>query len=131
MADVDMGSTETTATAMALIASMVQKQLIASAQIMFTIQDETARAVDGLKSVSFPKAGNLTPVAKVENTATESQVLTYAVDTLALDQHTHTFVRLEDNQTFIVPTSAAPARQIKSSDSSAPLKATVRPGRRS
>jgi N4-gp56 family major capsid protein len=96
MADADMGVTETVASAMALIAAMVQKQLIAEAKIMFTVQDESARAVKGAKSVSFPRTGNLDPVAKAENTASESIALTYAVDTLALDQHYHTFVRLED-----------------------------------
>ncbi len=96
MADVDMGVTETSATGAALVAAMVQAQLIASAQIMFAVQDESARAPKGAKSVAFPKTGALTPVAKVENVATYSQALTYAVDTLTLDQHMHTLVRLED-----------------------------------
>ncbi len=96
MPDVDMGSTETSATAIALISSMVQMQLIAEAKIMFTVQDESARATKGASSVKFPRTGALDPVAKVENTASYSQALTYAGDTLSLNQHTHTFVRLED-----------------------------------
>jgi N4-gp56 family major capsid protein len=96
MADVDMGTTETTASGMSVVAAMVQKQLIAKAKIMFTVQDESKRAVKGAKSVSFPRTGDLTPASKAENVATESQALTYAVDTLTLDQHYHTLVRLED-----------------------------------
>ncbi len=96
MSDVDMGVTETSATGVALVAAMVQAQLIANAQIMFTVQDESGRVGKGAKTVAFPKTGALTPVAKVENVATYSQALTYDVDTLTLDQHMHTLVRLED-----------------------------------
>ncbi len=96
MADVDMGVTETSATGQAIVAAMVQNQLIAKAKLMFTVQDESSRAVKGAKSVAFPRTGNLDPVAKAENTASESIALTYAVDTLTLNQHFHTFVRLED-----------------------------------
>jgi N4-gp56 family major capsid protein len=96
MADADMGVTETSATGLAVISAIVQKQLLAAAKIMFTVQDETARVAPGAKSVSFPRAGDLAPVAKAENTNSFSQALTYAVDTLALDKHYHTFVRLED-----------------------------------
>lgn len=96
MSDVDMGVTETSATAMDIVAAMVQKQLIAKAKLIFTVQDESARAVKGSKSVKFPRTGDLDPVAKVENVATESKALTYATDQLLLDQHFHTLVRLED-----------------------------------
>jgi N4-gp56 family major capsid protein len=96
MSDADMGVTETSATGAAVVAAMVQQQLIAKAKLMFTVMDESARATKGAKSVSFPRTGALTPVAKTENTASESIALTYAVDTLSLDQHFHTFVRLED-----------------------------------
>lgn len=96
MSDADMGVTETSATGLAVISALVQTQLIAAAKIMFTIQDETGRVAPGAKSVSFPRTGDLDPVAKAENTASESQALTYAVDTLNLDKHFHTFVRLED-----------------------------------
>jgi N4-gp56 family major capsid protein len=91
-----MGVTETSATGAAVVAAMVQQQLIAKAKLMFTVMDESARAGKGAKSVAFPRTGALTPVAKSENTASESIALTYAVDTLTLDQHYHTFVRLED-----------------------------------
>jgi N4-gp56 family major capsid protein len=96
MSDADMGVTETSATGQAIVAAMVQKQLIAKAKLMFTVQDESARAGKGALSVAFPRTGALAPVAKSENTASESIALTYAVDTLTLDQHFHTFVRLED-----------------------------------
>ena len=96
MADADMGVTETSATGSDVIAAMVQKQLVAKAKLIFTVQDESSRAKPGAKSVSFPRTGALDPVAKVENTASESQALTYAADKLTLDQHFHTFVRLED-----------------------------------
>lgn len=96
MSDVDMGVTETSATGQDLVAAIVQQQLIAKAQFMFCIRDESARAVKGAKSVSFPRTGNLDPVAKTENTATESQALTFAVDQLSLNQHVQTLARLED-----------------------------------
>jgi N4-gp56 family major capsid protein len=96
MSDADIGVTETSATGQAIVAAMVQKQLIAKAKLMFTVQDESARAGKGATSVSFPRTGALDPVAKAENTASESIALTYAVDTLTLNQHFHTFVRLED-----------------------------------
>ncbi len=92
----DMGVTETSATGLAVISALVQKQLIAAAKLMFTVQDESARVAPGALSVSFPRTGDLDPVAKSENTPSTSQVLTYAVDTLALDKHYHTYVRLED-----------------------------------
>ena len=97
MVDVDMGFTETSATSMDLVSAIVQKQLIAAAKLMFTVQDESARAVKGASSVSFPRTGDLTPDDKVENVATESQELTLAMDSLLLNQHAHTFVRLEDS----------------------------------
>jgi N4-gp56 family major capsid protein len=96
MADADMGVTETSATGVDLVAAMVQKQLIAKAKLMFTVMDESSRATKGAKSVSFPRTGDLTPVAKTENTASESIALTYAADQLALDQHYQAYVRLED-----------------------------------
>lgn len=96
MSDADIGVTETSAAGSAIIAAMVQKQLIAKAKLMFTVQDESARAVKGAKSVAFPRTGDLSPTAKSENTASESVALTYAVDTMNLDKHYQTFVRLED-----------------------------------
>lgn len=96
MSDADMGVTETSATGQDLVAAIVQQQLIATAQLIFTVRDESARAVKGAKSVSFPRTGNLDPVAKVENVASDSQALTFAADQLALSQHFQTLVRLED-----------------------------------
>ncbi len=96
MGDVDMGVTETAATGQDLVAALVQQQLIANAQFMFCIRDESARAVKGAQSVSFPRTGNLDPSAKSENTASESVALTFAADQLNLDQHYQTLVRLED-----------------------------------
>ncbi len=92
----DMGVTETSATGQDLVSAIVQQQLIARAQLMFTIQDESARAVKGAKSVSFPRTGDLSPVAKVENTPSSTQALTFDADELALTAHYHTLVRLED-----------------------------------
>lgn len=90
-------TTQTSATGQAVISALVQKQLIAKAKLWFTVQDESARAQKGAKSVSFPKTGALTPAAKVAGTATTAQALTYAVDTLSLNKHFHTLVVLEDS----------------------------------
>jgi N4-gp56 family major capsid protein len=96
MSSEPMGVTETSATGMDLVAAMVQKQLIAKAKLMFTVQDESSRAVKGAKSVSFPRTGDLTPVAKAENTDSDAIALTYAADQLLLDQHYQAYVKLED-----------------------------------
>lgn len=96
MSDVDMGVTETSATGQDLVSAIVQQQLISTAQLIYAVQDESARATKGTKSVSFPRTGNLDPTAKVENTPTDSQALTFAADQLALNQYYQTLVRLED-----------------------------------
>jgi N4-gp56 family major capsid protein len=96
MTDIDMGVTETGATGQDLVTAIVQQQLTANNIFMATIRDESARAVKGAKSVSFPRTGDLDPVAKVENVPTASQALTFAADSLALNQHFQTLVRLED-----------------------------------
>ena len=90
-------TTQTSATGQDIVAALVQKQLIAKAKLIFTIQDESARATKGAKSVSFPRTGNLTPAAKSAGTASTGQVLTYAADQLALNKHYQTLVILEDS----------------------------------
>jgi N4-gp56 family major capsid protein len=92
----DMGVTETSAAGQDIVSAVVQTQLEASAQLIFTIQDESARATKGAKSVSFPRAGALDPADKAENTPTTTQALTYAADQLLLTGHVQTLVRLED-----------------------------------
>jgi hypothetical protein len=92
----DMGVTETAATAAELIAAIVQSQLIAKSKMIGCVRDESARAVKGAASIDFPRTGDLTPDAKAENTGSTAQVLTFAADTLSLDQHFHTLVKLED-----------------------------------
>ena len=81
-----VGNTELTATKNALIAALVQRELISKAVVMPTILDASAWAVKGAKSVAFPRAGSLS----VEDRATITQAalvgVTYAVDTIVFNQ---------------------------------------------
>lgn len=97
MSDTPMTTTQTGAAALSVIAQMVQAQLIAKAKLMFLVQDETSRVAPGAKEVKFPRTGDLTPASKTDDgSESEAQALTYAVDTLALDQWKHTLVKLSD-----------------------------------
>lgn len=80
------GNTELTATKNALIIESVQRELISKAVVMSSIRDWSSRAVKGTQSISVPRAGSFS----VEDRATETEAtlvsVTYAVDTIALDQ---------------------------------------------
>ena len=87
MADVLMGVTETSATAVDVIGSQVQAYLQQASKILGQVSDYSSLVAPGAKTVQIPRAGGFTVNTKSENTALESQVLTYATDSIALDQH--------------------------------------------
>lgn len=87
MADALMGVTETSAAAVDVISNQVQMYLQQSSKILGQVTDYTGLVVPGAKSVEIPRAGGFTVNSKSENTAVDSQILTYSTDAIALDQH--------------------------------------------
>jgi hypothetical protein len=79
------GNTELLATKAAIISAMVQKELAASSKLLGTVQDVSAYAGPGMKSISFPKFGSFTVEERVSGAASVPQALTATVDTLSLD----------------------------------------------
>ena len=71
----------------ALIAALVQKELIASSKLAATVMNVSQFAVPGSKSIEFPYANSFSVTKKVSGTAVDAAALTYAGDTLNLDQH--------------------------------------------
>jgi hypothetical protein len=89
-----MGVTEVDAVSQRdILANMVQQYLQASA--MFPQRVMTFTAAPGNKSVDIPRAPGLTVQTKAENVAVTPQVITWAVDNLALTKHRICAVELE------------------------------------
>lgn len=83
------GDAELGATKQALIANIVQRELAAAAMIPKTITDVSMFAVKGAKSISFPKAGSFTVNNRATGTKGTKQTLTFANDTMLLDQNAY------------------------------------------
>jgi len=96
MADALMGVTETSASALANISSMAQLYLQQESKLLPTVSDFSSLAVPGSSSIKLPRSGGFTVGDKSENTAVDSQVITYAADTISLDQHRVVQFLLED-----------------------------------
>jgi len=96
MADALMGVTETSASALANISEVAQLYLQQEAKLMPTVTDYSSLAVAGSSSVKLPRSGGFTVGDKSENTRVDSQVITYAADTISLDQHRVIQFLLED-----------------------------------
>src|SRR6056297_55914 len=92
MADALMGVTETSAAALANIASMAQSFLIQESVLLPTATDYSALAVPGASSIKLPRSGGFTPGTKAENTAVDAQVITYAADTISFNHRTIQFL---------------------------------------
>lgn len=86
MADKIFGA-ETLATEQAVIAALVQRELIEGAQVAPNVLDVSAFAEDGAKSIDFPRAGSFTVQKKKKDEQAQAQVVTYSTDQLDLDQH--------------------------------------------
>ncbi len=87
MADALMGTTETTAVANAKIANLIQSYLIQESKLLPLVTDYSSLASEGVKSISLPRSGGFVVGDKAENTAVDSQAVTYAVDTINLTIH--------------------------------------------
>ena len=87
MADALMGVTETAANALANVSRMAQLYLQQESFLMPTVTDYSSLAVKGASSIKLPRSGGFTVGDKGENTAVDAQTVTYAADTISLDQH--------------------------------------------
>jgi len=96
MADALMGSTETSASALANISSFAQVYLQQASKLMPTVTDYSALAVPGASSIKLPRSGGFSVGDKAENTSVDSQIITYSADTISLDQHRVAQFLLED-----------------------------------
>lgn len=96
MADALMGVTETSASALANISSAAQLYLQQESKLLPTVSDFSSLAVPGASSIKLPRSGGFTVGDKSENTAVDSQIITYAADTISLNQHRVVQFLLED-----------------------------------
>jgi hypothetical protein len=96
MADALMGVTETSAAALANVASVAQMYLQQKSKLLPTVSNFSHLAVPGAASIKLPRSGGFTVGDKNENTAVDSQIITYAADTISLDQHRVVQFLLED-----------------------------------
>lgn len=87
MADALMGITEVTAASKAEIAPIVQSYLQQASVLLPAVTDYSYLAQKGVKSIGVPRSAGFTVNDKAENTAIDSQVLTYSADTIALTKH--------------------------------------------
>lgn len=90
----DMGLTEVQAGVMEEVSSFVQAELKQRAVLAPLVQNFPA--MPGRDTVKITRAGGFTSADKAENTALTAQVLTFAADSLALDQHKAVYVKMED-----------------------------------
>lgn len=91
-----MGVTETSAAALANVADFAQLYLQQESKLLPTVTNYSSLAVPGSSSIKLPRSGGFTVGDKAENTAVDSQVITYASDTISLDQHRVVQFLLED-----------------------------------
>jgi len=96
MADALMGVTETAANAVARVAEVAQTYLQQESKLMATCSDFSYLATKGASSIKLPRSGGFTVGDKGENTSVDSQVITYAADTISLNQHRVVQFLLED-----------------------------------
>lgn len=89
MPDAIMANTELGATKQTLIASIVQKELAFKAMLTQLFTDVSVYAVNGAKTISFPKMTSFTVVNRAEGVAGEATAITAAVDDLNLDQNAY------------------------------------------
>jgi hypothetical protein len=82
-------------TAMELVDSIVQQELIQSMVLAPTLLDVSNRVGPGLDKVKLPRLGSYTAAAKADGTDLTSQALSATTDDLNLDQYYAVFTTLE------------------------------------
>lgn len=103
MADALMGVTETSAAALANVASMAQSFLIQKSVLLPTVTNYSSLAVKGASSIKLPRSGGFTVGTKAENTAVDAQVITYAADTISFSHRAIQFLveKLAEKQSVV------------------------------
>lgn len=91
----DMGVTETVATAMDIVASIVQETLKQTQVLAPTVTDYSQFAVKGSKTVDIPRRDQFSAADKSENSALSTQALTFSADTISLNKHKAIYAKLE------------------------------------
>jgi len=87
MADALFGVTESSAAALSNVSNLIQKFLIQESKLLPLVTDYSYLATKGTNSIKVPRSGGFTVGDKSENTSVDSQIVTYASDTITLDQH--------------------------------------------
>lgn len=96
MADTLTGVTETSAAALANISEAAQMYLQQEAMLLPTITDYSYLVVPGTSSVKLPRGAGFTVADKSENTAADATAITYAADTITLENHRYVQFLIED-----------------------------------
>lgn len=87
MADVITGDVATDVLKQTVIASIVQRELIAGSVLAGTVRNVTEFAVDGMDEIEFPKHSSFTVTKKVSGTPVDASALTWGTDKLLLNEH--------------------------------------------
>lgn len=80
---------------MEIIDSIVQQELIQSMVLAPTLTDVSSRVGPGMDTIKLPRANSFTAAAKADGTDLTSQALTFATDSLLLDQYYAVFSTIE------------------------------------
>ena len=96
MANAPTGITETVATSIDVVSAILQQELIQNSVLLGTVSDYSAWVIPGANTVKVPRAGSFTAGDKVENTASETQALTFATDDIELSVYKHIVAEVED-----------------------------------
>jgi hypothetical protein len=91
-----VGTTDVTNLGQAVIASMVQEQLVEAFRLPPIITDYTSLVEPGSKSVAIPYAADLSATAKTEDTEIVAAAYTAGVSTLNLTNHYYVANDVED-----------------------------------
>lgn len=89
MADLIHGNTEVGATKEALIAAVVQRELISGSIVAPYCYDVSQYCEPGAKTIEFPKAGHFTVSNRTEGSAGDASVVTYSTDMLSLNKNAY------------------------------------------
>ena len=92
MADALMGVTETSANALANVASLAQSFLIQQSVMLPTVTNYSALAVPGANSIKLPRSGRFSVSDKQENVSVDAQTISYEADTISFSHRTIQFL---------------------------------------
>lgn len=115
MADALIGVTETSASALANVASMAQSFLIQNSVLLPTCTDYSSLAVQGASSIKLPRSGGFVVGTKSENTPVDAQIISYSADTITFSHRTVQFLieKLAQKQSMVDVVSDAVMKATK------------------